>query len=354
MYSINYIVFFKCKAIYVEFISFFVSLASLLNFTFFNFRYYLHNLYKTDMNNMSVFRIASLFLENRNNANLKSVMDELLHLIPSYKYVTVLPQLVPHITVKKEDEFGAQITKIVLRCGKEHPHHTLPLLLALVHAGKDKEYCGSTANTDSNENRLQGAKFLLAKMRKDGFHELINNMVTVADSLIELAYCKTIKGKLIDIPRSCKIRKVKNMENVLLPTISLPIRKNANYANIVGIRVFGETYNGLDGINAPKCIKCQGTDGIWRTQLVKGKDDLRQDAVMQQVFNIMNDLLASNKQSNKLLIRTYKVCKVPCLDDFILSYCKFSGGAYLTISYHDILLTAPYCMMFSSFVQKNQ
>lgn len=44
-------------------------------------------------------------------------------------------------------------------------------------------------------------------------------------------------------------------------------------------------------------------------QLLKGKDDLRQDAVMQQVFTIMNNMLRSNKETRKrkLHIRTYKI-----------------------------------------------
>lgn len=77
--------------------------------------------------------------------------------------------------------------------------------------------------------------------------------------------------------------------------------------NSTGIVSFSDKYNPLDGINAPKRIKCRGTDGIWRPQLVKGRDDMRQDAVMQQVFTIMNGLLASDKQTKRLLIRTYKV-----------------------------------------------
>lgn len=40
---------------------------------------------------------------------------------------------------------------------------------------------------------------------------------------------------------------------------------------------------------------------------MKGHDDIRQDAVMQQVFTIMNNLLAANKQTKNLLIRTYKI-----------------------------------------------
>ncbi len=60
----------------------------------------------------------------------------------------------------------------------------------------------------------------------------------------------------------------------------------------------------VGGINAPKKITCIGTDGKPRPQLLKGKDDLRQDAVMQQVFGLMNSLL---KDQNKLNIRTFKV-----------------------------------------------
>lgn len=42
---------------------------------------------------------------------------------------------------------------------------------------------------------------------------------------------------------------------------------------------------------------------------IQGRDDLRQDAVMQQVFNVMNTLLKSYKDTKrrKLTIRTYKV-----------------------------------------------
>lgn len=49
----------------------------------------------------------------------------------------------------------------------------------------------------------------------------------------------------------------------------------------------------------------------------QGQDDMRVDAVMQQVFTIMNKLLSENKKASKrkLLIRTYKVS--------VLIYCFF-------------------------------
>lgn len=74
-----------------------------------------------------------------------------------------------------------------------------------------------------------------------------------------------------------------------------------------GIYKFVPKYKTVGGINAPKRIECLGTSGKIYLQLVKGQDDLRQDAVMQQVFRIMTDLLASNNQTKSLHIRTYKV-----------------------------------------------
>ena len=63
------------------------------------------------------------------------------------------------------------------------------------------------------------------------------------------------------------------------------------------------------GISLPKVISCLGTDGRRRTQLIKGRDDLRQDAVMQQVFCLVNKLLLKEPATakRKLSIRTYKV-----------------------------------------------
>lgn len=182
---------------------------------------------------MSVFRVISLFLENRTNTKLQSLMDQYVHQIPTYKYVTILPQLVPHITSKSDDKFGVLITSIVLKCAKEHPHHTLPLILALINGNKDRDYSNSTTITDTNETRLNGAKQLVGHLvtADKSMKELIGNMMKVADALIELAYIKT---QNCEVTKSSKIRQLKNVENVLLPTVTIPVNRSGNYDNIIG------------------------------------------------------------------------------------------------------------------------
>lgn len=86
------------------------------------------------------------------------------------------------------------------------------------------------------------------------------------------------------------------------------------------------------GINAPKRIECIGTDGKHYLQLLKGKDDPRQDAVMQQVFNIVNNMLNESKVTKKdrLIIRTYAVIPLSQKSG-ILEWCTntLTLGEYL-------------------------
>lgn len=87
------------------------------------------------------------------------------------------------------------------------------------------------------------------------------------------------------------------------------MRPSGNYDDVIGVRAYQSSCEFVGGVNAPKKIICFGTDGVQRRQLVKGKDDLRQDAVMQQVFTVINTLLRTCKETQRrnLRIRTYKV-----------------------------------------------
>jgi len=52
------------------------------------------------------------------------------------------------------------------------------------------------------------------------------------------------------------------------------------------------------GIHRPAIVICVGSKGGKFRQLVKGEDDTRQDAVMQQVFGTMNNLLHESNRGN--------------------------------------------------------
>ena len=65
----------------------------------------------------------------------------------------------------------------------------------------------------------------------------------------------------------------------------------------------------VGGVNRPKLVECLDSQGQTHRQLVKsGHDDLRQDAVMQQFFHLLNSFLQSRPSSRRrcLRIATYK------------------------------------------------
>ncbi|XP_022917596.2 serine-protein kinase ATM [Onthophagus taurus] len=278
-------------------------------------KYYMINLQYSDVNNTRIFRVLSLWLENRTSDDLKKCLDEYVSKIPSYKFVPILPQLVPHLSNNSKDDFANHVSSIIERCAKDHPHHTLPILISLSHSNMDDEFVKTNASTDSNETRVDGAQKLLNKFNSNNsLKKIINEMVTLSKAFMELAYldpdkCKSARGKNegLNIPETSKIAKISNLSESYLPTITVDIRKNCQYKDIISVHSFKKQFALVGGINRPKSILCECSDGKTRRLLVKGKDDLRQDAVMQQVFTIMNDLFRSNNHTSKLLIRTYKV-----------------------------------------------
>ena len=69
--------------------------------------------------------------------------------------------------------------------------------------------------------------------------------------------------------------------------------------------------------NFPFEAVCGCSTGVRHRQLVKsGNDDLRQDAVMQQLFGLINEVLAHSPATAKrrLRIATYKVGLLSSID----------------------------------------
>ncbi|KJE90011.1 hypothetical protein CAOG_08500 [Capsaspora owczarzaki ATCC 30864] len=78
---------------------------------------------------------------------------------------------------------------------------------------------------------------------------------------------------------------------------------------VVFVSEFGTTVTIAGGLSKPRILTCRGTDGRWYKQIAKGNDDLRQDAVMQQVFVLVNRLLANDPKTRarRLRMRTYRI-----------------------------------------------
>ncbi|XP_031830612.1 serine/threonine-protein kinase tefu isoform X2 [Nomia melanderi] len=287
-------------------------------------QYYLLVLQQSEDYNLLIFRVVALWLDNIKQKEVNDLLNANLNKISSFKFIPLIPQLAAHIN-DVFDTFSEKIYTIMKHCALEHPHHTLPVLLALKNLYGDYEY-NTTQMNKTLEPRVLGARKLLHELTKSNISTIVHEMDKLSHSLVMLANLTTSSskpGSIINIPKNQEILKIKNFINVLVPTLTINVKASRNYNNVIGISKYVETYETVGGLNTPKKIICIGTDGISRYQLVKGKDDLRQDAVMQQVFNIMNILLKAHKETKrrKLMIRTYKV--VPLTQrSGILEWCN--------------------------------
>lgn len=122
---------------------------------------------------------------------------------------------------------------------------------------------------------------------------------------------------------------------VAVVTKMQPVRNNGCYDTIVRVRGFDRSFTLAGGINLPKIINCHGDDGLQYKQVIKGNDDMRQDAVLQQVFQMVNRWLSSDAaaRERRLHVLTYKV--VPLSNQSgVLEWCANTQplGEYLVRS----------------------
>ncbi|XP_040573183.1 serine-protein kinase ATM [Lepeophtheirus salmonis] len=263
---------------------------------------------------LKIFRFVSLWFSNSQDPDVSVVVSESINEIRTFKFVNLLYQLAARMTLKLEEgNFGKILMNLMVQCMRDHPHHTLPVVLALANSQADDAFTlgkGGKKNISlGDEDRTFAAKKLLQVFKKQDLKHgsLLKDMENICLTLIQFAYEKSPpprsnESNKIKLGSSNPIRKICDMDHVPILTEFIPVSKIGKYS-FVGIREFSDFYETVGGVNAPKKIYCIGTDGIKRPMLVKGKDDLRQDAVMQQVFNLMNSLL----KDPKLKVQTYKV-----------------------------------------------
>ncbi|XP_056417620.1 serine-protein kinase ATM [Hyla sarda] len=290
-------------------------------------RNYISCLVSGEEHDMWIFRLCSLWLENSGLPEVNSIMKKDSQKIPSHKFLPLMYQLAARMGTKKmgRQDFHEVLNNVISQTSLAHPYHTLFIILALANANKDDLLLKSevvkrgrlTKNapkkiSQTDEDRMEAACNIVNTIKK---HRplMVRDVERLCDAYIILANMDANQWKSqrkgIPIPPDQPITKLKNLQDVVIPTMELKVDPSGKYENLVTIASFKPEFRLAGGLNLPKIIDCVGSDGKERRQLVKGRDDLRQDAVMQQVFQMCNTLLQrdSETRKRKLSIRRYKV-----------------------------------------------
>ncbi|GAA5821356.1 hypothetical protein JCM3770_006348 [Rhodotorula araucariae] len=276
-----------------------------------------------------VFRFCALWLGCAEDNDLHTKLKPLLSAIPAFKFVFLAYQLSARLTKAAVSVPSASnVRKLVLRLCLEHPFHALYPVQALRDPSATKSSRRSSASRESsvgvttNNSRAQAATDIVEKTKRtDSLRPRVEAVEIACEAYAEWAsfplkghsaYVDSrggLRKGALPILRSMRIlTKVRNLP-IPVTTFHLPVSPTGKYDDYPTLQRYEEHFDTAGGIHVPKIVVCLDSTGQRYKQLLKGDDDIRQDAVMEQAFELVNSLLARDDggRRRKLKIRTYKV-----------------------------------------------
>lgn len=263
-----------------------------------------------------VFRLVSLWFSLSLRQNVITNMLDTIDEAQSYKFVPLVYQIASRMGSSKDSlgphNFQFALASLVKKMAIDHPYHTIFQLLALANGDRIKDKQRSRNSFVVDVDKITAAKRLLEELAS--YHgPIIRQMKQMVEIYIKLAELETKKedtNKRVSLPR--EIRSVRQLELVPVVTATFPVDRDCHYheGSFPHFKGLADSVRIMNGINAPKVVECLGSDGQKYRQLAKsGNDDLRQDAVMEQFFGLVNTFLQNNRDTwkRRLGVRTYKV-----------------------------------------------
>ena len=267
-----------------------------------------------------VYRLIGILFSSENawSKPLDEIANDAINSIPSFRFVPLVNQLLSRITTSKlpqQATFQSLLQALILKLSYDHPYHCLIHLITL------SESKASGVNTN---DKTEGANLILSKLvtKDPEFRaQLIESYRKMSYAYIHLATASTseLKQTSSKIPfdtlcktSNCRLDKCLGSGARRAPYVPCiltkppTVRPNRDYGNgrddPIGselVNTFESTFTITEsGVSQPKIVECVGSSGQRFKQLVKGADDTRQDAVMEQVFGYANKILKLQRHSN--------------------------------------------------------
>ncbi|KAG6810767.1 hypothetical protein H0H92_010424 [Tricholoma furcatifolium] len=271
-------------------------------------------------------RLCSLWFANfeDNRPDFQKVVQRALQRVPSRKFVFLSHQLSARISAVAEGSPAttaqASLQDLVLRMCREHPFHILYQVYCLqppdpppASGGRrQSQQHQPTPLSPLQMGRATAAGEIFNRLRADSaVSQHLRDVEQLCAACLEWAKAKMETGqRTISLSSVYKLSKISNMR-VPVITHNTPVDPSMKYTDCPWIDHYEVKWSYAGGKNTPKIGICLGSDGIKYKQLFKGQgdDDLRQDAVMEQVFALVNGILHRDRETRRrsLNIREYKV-----------------------------------------------
>ena len=236
-------------------------------------KYYAKRLFQysaTKCKDSCLFNLVSLWFQSGSNKET-DILNSFIPRIIASKFLPLSYQLFAKLFSSNEPSQDVNSVNLCKRIFNQFPERVFFQIYAI---------------------RKEVPSYLHLDGKVSNYNEKMNQLELLANSLIELAFNTSKDSRVtvdapIKINSKLKVAFLKNLCYASVLTVSQPLE--GPFVHVIG---YSKTYKIVGGINQPKLVECCGSDGNIYTQLIKSKDDLRQDAVTQQVFHIANSHFA--------------------------------------------------------------
>lgn len=297
---------------------------------------YLLSLVASDEHNNDALRFTALWLEQSDDDAINDVVQKHLDKVPTRKFATLMNQL----SSRLQDQptlFQRLLLSLVYNICVEHPYH-----------GMYQIWSGTKVKANSKDEvavlRQRATERVARQLERDATVGAIWHAIDrtsgyyhrLAVDRDPSRYRSGQKVALRETGTGSHLVSALNKYQIPPPTMQLELAADRDYSRVPVIAKLDPYMSIASGVSAPKIITAVGSDGQRYKQLVKGgNDDLRQDAIMEQVFAAVSSLLKLHRetQQRNLGIRTYKVLPLTSASGLI----EFVPN---TIPLHEFLMPA--------------
>ncbi|KAL4957717.1 hypothetical protein BDW69DRAFT_180363 [Aspergillus filifer] len=270
---------------------------------------YLICLKASEAYNNDVLRFVALwfdqsYLDIANNAVSKYLAD-----VPSRKFAPLMNQLTSRL-LDVSDDFQSLLSALIFRICCEHPFHGMYQIFA-----GSKSRVGKDQSALSRNRAASNLADILRSDKQIGtlwvtVHNANVNYVRFAIERLDDKMKSGAKVPLNKLAPGQRLEQDAVAQRLPPPTMKIDIRVDCDYSDVPKLVRYQSEFTIASGVSAPKIVTAIASNGIRYKQLFKGgNDDLRQDAIMEQVFEQVSSLLKEHQATRQrnLGIRAYKV-----------------------------------------------
>ncbi|RYP67295.1 hypothetical protein DL771_007313 [Monosporascus sp. 5C6A] len=271
---------------------------------------YLLALVASDEYNNDALRFTALWLERSGEDSTNEAVRKYLDKVATRKFAPLMNQLTSRL-LDQNNLFQKLLIELVYRICLDHPYH-----------GMYSIWSGTKARTNLKDDVAVLRQKATEKVGKRlAQNELSAPLWTALDKTSKAYHALAVDrdpsrykaGQKIAVQSSSAGHRLSTelaRYRIPPPTMQIELSVDRDYSHIPYIAKIEPNMTIASGVSAPKIITVVGSNGGRYKQLVKGgNDDLRQDAIMEQVFAAVSSVLKHHRstQQRNLGIRTYKV-----------------------------------------------